>query len=656
MVGLFASAVWAAEGQPSDTQFDLATFFSSLGAAAHEGTISSAFKPTPVTEPSTQQAFGVWATTVESDEETLQALINELVLACEQTQATGSDFQFTTAICPTPDVVDAIFGQPDPPVVVVAESEQGWDLGQSFQLTIVGTDLSRPVYAGSEGDPNDGHNTGYDLYWNGEQPALGLTTHNKTGFEFVPFERGIVLIKNPGWIGYLLPGSVLGELEEPEVWINDGGWDQAPVPVDWGGLYLGSPDFVAESITGGAQTEEEPEAEPQPEEEQEAEQQAEEEAEPEPQPEEESEPEAQEQASEEPASESDGQGLPVAVVAGGGAAVAAAVGAGVWAATRRRKSKCEELLEDYDRAHAAWAEASRTMNQARDAYALGETAGTEEARIAQEAAEQAEQEAYNAERRAWDAYTACTGEARAARRAPPARSETAAAGAVGGETADAGVIVSESAVETAPDEVATAPPPVKPEPCQENAIKDVKEIDSLRGSLTLAFTISPGTEGIRSTEGEAAELVNDLNDVGDQISEINDAIQDGGSGTGALVADAAATVLELTARLGAGAAAAASQMLEGHRVYNFTYEEHRVVVDMRWKKLLRCIDGSWECFYDLEVRDFHEITIPQTESFEGNRDARNRRMKPFIRKGETAVARDRPRLESFLSAHNVGPC
>lgn len=655
LVGLLTPAVWAAEGDPSDAQFDLAAYLSGLGVGSEGGTISTAFSPAAPIEDSTNQTFGVWAATIETDEVTLEAVAAELVRACQQLGESGSDLTFTTAFCADPEAVNDIFGQPDPPVAVVAESEEGWSIGTGFQLTIVGVVSSRPVYQGAEGDPNDGNNTGYDFFWAGDAPALALTTHSETGFDFVPFEQGVVLVKNPGWIAYLLPGSLFAELADPEVWINDGGWDQAPVSDELGRLLFGPPEFVTAVLSGEEGTADD-EAEPETPSEEETQTEPETRDEPEPPPED-PEPEPPEEPVTETAAESASTNFPVAAVAGGGVAVAAAVGTGVLVARRRRRGKCEELLTEYDRAYEAWAEAARQMNEARDAYLLGDTAGTEEAREAQEAAEQAEREAYNAERRAWNNYLDCTGAERAATRAAPARPEPPATDATLTGTAGAGVVTGGgTTVDAQPEEGATAAQPVKPVPCKENAIRNLEKLESLRGSLTLAYNISSGTEGIRTTREEAAELMRQLNGLADQISDVNDAVQDVAGGAGALVADAAATVLELTARLGAGTAAAADQMLDDHRVHNFTYEEHRVVVDMQWNKFDRCVNGSWKCFYDLEVKDFHEVTIPQTESFEGNRKARDKRMKPFIRKGENAVARDRPRFEAFLEEHKVGPC
>ena len=56
------------------------------------------------------------------------------------------------------------------------------------------------------------------------------------------------------------------------------------------------------------------------------------------------------------------------------------------------------------------------------------------------------------------------------------------------------------------------------------------------------------------------------------------------------------------------------------------------------------------------MKDFHEISIPQTESFEGNRRGRDARMRVFIRKGTNAVARDRPKYEAFIKDLDPGPC
>lgn len=648
LLTLVMPVVQAADEQPSDTQFDVAGYFSSLSLGPDGGSVSTAFKPVPETVRSTQDSFAVWLATLHTDDPSVQNLMVELALLCGQDQP--DDFSFATAVCTTPDAVDDILDQPEPPAVVVVEREKGWNLGLSFQLTLIGTDVSRDVYDGPEGDPNTGHNTSFDLYWAGSGLALGLTTYDAGSFDFVPFESGIAIVKNPGWIAYLLPGQLFDQLQDPEAWINDGGWDQTPIPVGMSQLLFGPQEFVTSSLTESPGTEAEPTEEPPPEEE------------PATQPETEEEParaEEPEPAGETPevaVAEPDSEGLPVAAVVAGGVAVAAAAAVGLVVASRRRRGKCDELLEDYDMAYGKWAEASRAMNQARDAYSLGDTAGTEGARAAQEAAERAEREAYDAERSAWNNYLNCTGEARTAARTAPVRNEPAQVTVQGGDVIGVGAAVAGVSVDPSPDETATAPPPEKPVPCTENEVKDLEVLETLRGSLTLAYTIVSGTEGIRSTREEAGEMVRDLNEVGDQISEINDAIQEGGGGAGAVIADAAATVLELTARLGAGAAAAASQMLEGHRVYNFTYEEHRVVVDMRWVKFLRCVQGSWRCFYDLEVKDFHRITIPQTEEFHGDREAREARLKVFTNKGKNAVARDRPKFESFMAAHEVGPC
>ena len=367
-------------------------------------------------------------------------------------------------------------------------------------------------------------------------------------------------------------------------------------------------------------------------------------------------PEAQEPTPEPVSEPSDEGGVPGGAIAVAAGAVIVAVGT-AYVAAKRRKGKCDELRDKSDKAQDKVDAAVEARRQAIEAEARAmashDQAATEAAREAIGEAEQAEREAWDEQQIAWNAYLDCVGEQQdAAHAPPPAPAETE----VSTTSGPPGVVVGAVTAASAGDETATAPPPVKPVPCKENDVKDLKELETVRGSLTLAYTISSGTEGIRSTEEEAADLVNDLNEIGDQISEINDAIQDAGSGAGALIADAAGTVLELTTRLGAGAAAAANQMLENHRVYTFTYEEHRVIVDMRWIKFLRCVNGSWRCFYDMVVTDFHEISIPQTESFEGNRRARDARMRVFINKGENAVARDRPKLDAFIKAHKVGPC
>lgn len=452
LVGL-STPVVSAQEQPSETQFDLATYFSSLGAAAHEGVISSAYKPVPTTETSSGESFRVSVTTVEMDGETEAALVAELFLACEQSaSAPPSDFSFTTVVCPVPEAVEAIFSQAEPPVVVVAEREEGWDLGLTFQLTVVGVDSSRPVYVGTEGDPNADNNTGYDLFWPGDAPALGFTTYAKSGFDFVDFDRGLALIKNPGWIAYLFPGSLFGELGEPEVWINDGGWDHAPIPGDWGGLFLGSSEFVSEALTGEAPSEEEPEPEAEPDEES----PPEEEPQPEPAPEEDPEPVAEEEPTEEPTSEPSGNGIPGALVAVGAAAAAAAVAGGVIAATRRRRQgKCDDLRDRSDNAQTAWEGAAGDMNAARNAYAA--SIGTESEAAALETqtrAEVEEAEAYAEFQRHWNTYQDCLSSIQDAVHAPPPGTETRTTQpeVEPAESSTPGVIAGSTAPSTAPTE------------------------------------------------------------------------------------------------------------------------------------------------------------------------------------------------------------
>jgi hypothetical protein len=565
-------------------------------------------------------------------------------------------------------------------IYVEARTSGTFDPATVSQFVFLWAEPGLPTYQGSSGDPNTNQTDSIDLYRT--SPAdpflLGRTLFREGGFQFEAAFAGALAFYGESFLAFLIPqDSLLGEcLNVAVALISGSAIDKADLPPTPSGT-LGEAAEVTTSTTTTsttstpqAQQPEQPPATPEP-----------------------------PTAEEPPEGQPEPGGIPPGVWIG---ILLVALGGGVAFLLFRRKSEeCEELrkqlTEARQRASAAEAaadEARRDLTEAEAALAPHEEADqTEEGRDrpqhfqrltearqardrAASALSEAEAELAARQALAEDAqyhYDVCMGftEPRGAGvsevpETPPSRPTTVVDAplppAVGAEPEPPpppppAPATSPPTKPEGDDPRDTQPPaPEKPEPCKENEVKDLEELGSLRGSLTLAYTISSGTEGIRSTEEEAAELVNDLNEVGDQISEINEAIQEGGSGAGALIADAAATVLELTARLGAGAAAAANQMLENHRVYQFTYEEHRVVVDMRWTKFLRCVNDTWQCFYDLEVKDFHEITIPQTESFEGNREARDRRMRVFIDKGENAVARDRPRFESFMAARTVGPC
>lgn len=406
---LLPLALTAQDDLPSELQLEFG------GYLAAPSSSSFSWFPVPEEIPSSQRLFNVLVTSVDLDEDAQEALIGDILNACQQEGVPPPAELAGLVLCPSSDAVNQMFDDPEPPAAIVVEWVDGHPTsGIGFQMTLVGFDPSRPAYDGAEGDPNTGHNIGNDYVILPEGPTNAVTEFSDGEFDF-RVGQGAIIIDTPDWTAFIVSGLALSGLDDVEMWVDQDGWDSAAIPGDWGGLFVGSPEFI-DSIFSDDSAEEEPSPEEtgsEPEDGQVTSTVGE-------QP-----PEEEPTVGAEETGQADDDGVPVGLVVAGAVAAVAAVGAGVYAATRRRKGKCDELRDRSDAAQAAWEQASREMNRARDAYAEalgsdGEAAALE----AQSRAEAMEQDAYREFQRHWNNYQDCLSDELEAVHSQPPGTET----------------------------------------------------------------------------------------------------------------------------------------------------------------------------------------------------------------------------------------